>query len=73
MCTSRGCTTNKPMMSPPHSGISPPSDPPVVSNLSCTSYSSNNGEVAYASTFNTTADCPPQDSAAVKCSKYNNV
>ena len=53
------------------SGISPPRAWPaaVASDLSCTRYSTNNGQYIYDCNFNTRANCYPEDSAAVECSK----
>ena len=53
------------------SGISLPMDlpRPVASDLSCTRYSTNNGQYIYDCNFNTGAVCKPGNSAAVECSK----
>ena len=51
------------------SGISPPTERPVASSLSCNSYSNSNGRVSYGCVFSTTARCSPSEYAAVECSE----
>ena len=41
----------------------------VASDLSCTRYSTNNGQYIYDCNFNIRAECDPNNSAAVECSK----
>ena len=50
-------------------GITPPTIPPVATNLSCTSYSNNNGLITYECTFSSGTNCAPNNFAAVECSK----
>ena len=50
-------------------GITPPTIPPVATNLSCTSYSNNNGQITYECTFSSGTNCAPNNFAAVEYSK----